>query len=213
MTSREKGMSDKRLMKWGGISALVFVALLTTSIVTAWVTGAGIAFRAWVPLWSTLVCFLVIAAIAGYDYVAKSHYALARVGLGFAVLAIIFLFLEGAVWGADRMVRRAEAAAGQPELTHLLALFNSLHMMVLWFIGLWLALWGAALVRLGGRAKTAGVLMLLLAGFNAVDYLLARLGQAGRIVDLWHLGGQIILLSAFTMLGLVLLAAWRESVQ
>jgi len=43
-------MNDERLRKWGGISALVFVGLFTISIATAWITGAGITFRAWVPL-------------------------------------------------------------------------------------------------------------------------------------------------------------------
>jgi hypothetical protein len=201
-------MNDKILMKWGGISSLIFVVLFTISIVSFWVTG-GIAFRAWVPLFSSLVCFLLVATLAGYDYLAKSHYAFARIGLGFAALAIITLFLEAAVWGADRMVLRTEALTAQPELTHLLAFFNSLHMMVLWFIGLWMAFWGAGFVRLQGMAKVAGVLMILKPGFNLVDYLLARLGMISRFADFWHLGSQIMLLSIFTMLGLLLLTEAR----
>ena len=203
-------MTGKGLLRWGGISALCFVVLFTISIGAYGVTG-GLAFRAWVPLFSSLVCFLVVATLAGYEYLAKSQYSLARIGLGFAALALVMLFLEAAVWGADRMVRRAEAPAVAPELTHLLALFNSLHMMVLWFMGLWEALWGAGFIRLSGRAKAVGVPLLLGAGFNGVDYLLARLGVAGAFVDYWHLGSQMMLLAAFTMLGLLLLRVAREN--
>jgi hypothetical protein len=202
-------MPNTGLFKWGGISALCFVGLFTTSIAAYWVTG-GIAFRAWVPLFSSLVCFLLVATLAGYEHLAKSHYALARIGLGFALLAIVMLFLEAAVWGADRMVRRADPAVVQPEPTHLLALFSSLHMMVLWFIGIWMALWGVAFFQLAGGAKAVGVPMMLVAGFNAVDYVLARLGVAGTFVEFWHLGGQVMLLTAFTMLGLLLIRMTRQ---
>jgi hypothetical protein len=109
------------------------------------------------------------------------------------------------------MVLRAEALINESELTHLLALFNSLHMMVLWFIGLWMAFWGAGFVRLQGSAKTVGVLMILKPGFNLVDYLLARLGMIGRFADFWHLGSQIMLMTIFTMLGFLLLAAARKT--
>lgn len=201
-------MNNKILLKWGGISALAFVVLFSISIATYWVTG-GLEFRAWVPLFSSLTCFLLVATLAGYEYLSKFHYSLARGGLAFAALAILVLFLEAAVWGADRMVVRSESLTVQPELTHLRALFSSLHLMVLWFIGIWMAFWGAGFVRLSGRGKAVGVLMVLVTGFNSVDYLLARLGQTDLFVDLWHLAGQITLMSAFTMLGLLLLEAAR----
>ncbi len=209
MNPREDRTRDKRLMKWGGLSALVFVVLLAISIATGWVTGAGISFRAWVPLWCTLLCFLVVAALAGYDYLTQSHYALARIGMGFAALTVIIFFLEGAVWGADRIVLRAEAPSVEPGLTHLLALFNSLHAMVFWFVALWLGVWGAGFVQLQGKAKVAGVLMLMKIPTNMLDYTFLRLGKTGLSLDLYHLGSQVILLSAFAMLGLVLLEASR----
>ena len=207
-------MNDQKLMQWGGISALMFVALLTTSIITAWIAGEGtpvITFRAWVPLWSTLQCFLVVAAIAGYSYLAPHHYALARIGIGFAALTIMTFFLEGAVWGADQMVLRAETPAGEPGLTHLLALFNSLHAMVFWFVALWLGVWGIGFVQLQGKAKVAGVFMLLKIPTNLLDYTFLRLGELGSWLALYHLGSQIILLGAFAFLGLVLLEASQKS--
>ena len=202
-------MEDRTLLKWGGISALIFVALLTSSIITFWVTG-GIEFKAWVPLFSTLVCFLVVAVLAGYEYLAKSHYALARVGLGFAALSLMTLLLEAVVWGADKMVLRSGGGAMQSGITPLMATFNSLHMLVLWLIAIWLACWGAGLVRLPGKAKLAGTFMLLVAPGHLVDYALARLGRVGLPADLWHLGSQIMLLSSFMFLGLLLLNTSRE---
>ena len=45
-----------------------------------------------------LACFLLVATVASYDYVAKHQYSLARAGFGFAALSIITFFLEAAVW-------------------------------------------------------------------------------------------------------------------
>jgi hypothetical protein len=203
-------MKNKELLRWGGISAHVSVALLTISIVSFWVTG-GLEFRAWVPLFSTFACFLLIATVATYDHLARSQYSLARAGLGFAALSIITFFLEAAVWGADRMVLQAGGTAAQGELTPLLAVFKSLHMMVLWFIAIWMTFWGIGFVRVSGKGRAAGTFMLLVAGFHMVDYLLARLGQTGPLVDLWHLGSQVMLLCAFATLGLLLVEASRAT--
>jgi len=202
-------MYDKRLLRWGGVSALVFVTLLSISIITFWITG-GIEFRAWVPLFSTIACFLLVATVAGYDYLAKSHYALARIGFAFGALSVLTFFLEAAVWGADRMVLRAGTAPIQGELTPQLALFNSLHMMVLWLIAIWMSFWGAGFVRIPGKGKLAGTFMLLVGPFHLVDYVLARLGHTGLFIDLWHLGGQISLLSSFGLLGLLLIETSKK---
>jgi hypothetical protein len=203
-------MSDRVLLKWGGISAHVSVVLLIISIVTFWVTG-GLEFRAWVPLFSTFACFLLVATLATYDCLARSQYPLARAGLGFAALSILTFFLEAAVWGADRMVLRVVDTAAADGLTPLLAVFNSLHMMVLWFIAIWMALWGIGFLRVPGKGRLAGTFMVLVAGFHMVDYLLARLGRTGLPVELWHLGSQVMLLSALTTLGLLLVEASRET--
>jgi hypothetical protein len=203
-------MLDEKLMKWGGVSALTFVTLLSISIITFWITG-GIEFRAWVPLFSTIACFLLVATLAGYDFLAKSHYALARIGLGFGALSVLTLFLEAAVWGADRMMLRAGMAPVQVQLTPQLALFNSLHMMVLWLIGIWMVVWGMGFFRMPGKGKAAGTFMMLVGPFHLVDYVLARLGHAGLFADLWHLGSQIMLLSSFGLLGLILINASKET--
>jgi len=197
-------MNRTTLMKFGGISAFGFVVLFTISIVAYWVTG-GLEFRAWVPLWSSLVCFWFVAAIAVYDYLAKPEYALARVGLGFAILSIIILFLEGTVWGADRMVLRVQGSQDQTVLTELRALFDTLHLMVLWFIGIWYALWGAAFLRLGGRGRFIGAAMALVAIFHFGEYLLYRLGVTGMSLEIWHLGSQGFTMITYVLLGLLLL--------
>ena len=111
----------------------------------------GLEFRAWVPLFSSLVCFWFIASIAAYDYLINVDYMMARIGWGFALLSIIILFLEAIVWGADRMILKTVGSESHETLTELRALFNSLHVMVLWFIGIWYALWGTAFYRMGKR--------------------------------------------------------------
>jgi len=199
-------VNNDSLMKWGGLSSFVFVGLLATSIGVAWITG-GIEFRGWVPLFSSLLCFWFVATLAGYEYLSKSHYALARVGMGFAVFAFIMLFFEAAVWGADREFLGVTTLEPPSETTSLSVLFGSLNLYVIWFVGLWCAFWGAGFVRIPGKGRAVGVSMILVAGFNAVDYLLFRVGESGILVEMWHLGGQICLLSAFSLLGLLMLDA------
>lgn len=195
---------NRTLMKFGGISAFGFVVLFIISTVAIWVTG-GLEFRAWVPLFSSLVCFWFVAAIAAYDYLAKTEYALARVGLGFAILSIIILFLEATVWGADRIVLHVQGSEDQAVLTELRALFNALHVMVLWFIGIWYAFWGAAFLRLGGRGRFIGVAMALTAIFHFGDYLLYRLGVTEMSLQIWHIGSTGFNMIAYVLLGLLLL--------
>ena len=201
-------MNDKSLMKLGGLSAFAFVALFTISIATYWVTG-GLEFRAWVPLFSSLVCFWFIASIAAYDYLKVQKYALARVGFGFALMSIMILFLEAVVWGADRIVLRTVPSNPPPEVTELGALFTSLHHMVLWFIGIWYAFWGLGFFRLTGKAKIVGAAMLTNAGFHIGDYLFVRIGETGLFVEIWHLGAQVSNLVAYSFLGMVLLGVSR----
>jgi hypothetical protein len=202
-------MNDKSLMRWGGLSAFAFVVLFTISIAAFWVTG-GLEFRAWVPLFSSVVCFWFIASIAAYDYLKTAEYALARIGFGFALMSVIILFLEAVVWGADRIVLRIAPSNPQSEVTELGALFASLHHAVLWFIGIWYALWGIAFFRMKGKAKIVGAAMLLIAGLNIGDYLFVRMSETGLLVEAWHLGGQVSNLVAYSFLGLLLLEESRR---
>jgi hypothetical protein len=195
-------------MRLGGVCAFVFVVLFTISIAAYWITG-GLEFRAWVPLFSSLVCFWLVATIAVYDYLTKAEYALARVGFGFAIISVVILFLEAAVWGADQMILRTSTPEQQPALTQLGALFTSLHLMVLWSIAIWYALWGVGFLRLAGKAKFAGTAMILVAGFHMGDYLLYRAGEMGQFAEFWHLGSQGFNLIAYSLLGLLLLEASR----
>ena len=200
-------MNRAIFFRWGGYSAFAFVGLFTVSIAAYWITG-GLDFQAWVPLFSMLVCFWFVAAMATYEYLKAEQYPLARIGLGFAILSIVILLLEAIVWGADRMVLRSAEPAAQPELTELMALFISLHNAVLWTIAVWYALWGVALLRMVGNARLAGAAMIGVAGAHFVDYLLVRLGVTGQLVEIWHLvGSQGMNLVAYAVLGAVLLKA------
>jgi hypothetical protein len=202
-------MVNHSLLKLGAISAFAFVGLFTISIAAYWVTG-GLEFRAWVPLFSSLVCCWFIATIVAYDILAKAEYALARVGFGFAILSIMVLLLEAVVWGADRMVLRASNSSDQPTLTELRALFDSLHVMVLWLIGIWYAFWGVGFFRLVGKARIAGVAMILVAVFHFGDYVLYRVEGAASLAEYWHLGSQGFNLIAYVALGLHFLDVSRS---
>jgi hypothetical protein len=200
-------MNNISLFKWGGYSAFAFVGLFIVSIGAYWITG-GLEFQAWVPLFSTLVCFWFVAAIAACEYLKPSQNILARIGFGFAVLSIVILLLEAIVWGADQAVLRSAEPGSTPKLTELMALFNSLHSAVLWTIGIWYALWGTAFLRMPGFARLIGVAMIGVAAAHGVDYLLLRLGVTGQLVEVWHLvGGQGLNLVAYAILGAVLLKA------
>lgn len=201
-------MSSPALFKWGGYSAFVFVGLFTISIAAYWATG-GLDFQAWVPLFSTFVCFWFISAIAAYDYLKAEQYSLARIGFGFAMLSIVILLLEAIAWGADQTMMRSSVEPESPTASsELVALFNSLHSAVLWTIGIWYALWGAALLQMSGIARLAGVAMVGVAVAHVVDYLLLRLGVKGQFVEIWHLlGSQGLNLVAYAILGAVLLRA------
>lgn len=204
-------MNNRDLLRWGSRSAHIAVVLLTISIASYWVTG-GLDFKAWIPLFSAFTCFLLVASLAAYEHLACHEYSLARVGAAFGALTIFTFLLEAVAWGADRLIRAASPAASET-FTPMLALFTSLHTMVIWLIIFWTASWGVGFIRLGGRSRLAGIFLSLGAGFHAVDYVLLRMGQAGLHVELWHLGSQLILLGAFGTLGVVLLEASRAGVE
>jgi hypothetical protein len=186
--------------------------MFTVSIAAYWITG-GLTFRAWVPLFSTLVCFWFVAALSAYDYLKAEQYPLARIGLGFAILSIVILLLEAIVWGADRMVLRSAETVSLPEFTELKALFSSLHTTVLWTIGIWYALWGVGFLRMSSGAKLTGATMIGVAGAHVIDYLLLRLAVTGQFVEIWHLvGSQGLNLVAYSALGVVLLKASRSDI-
>ena len=109
--TREMTREDNRvLLKWGGIctylSVVAFVALVGASMIIG-----GLAWKLWLPLFSIVICLWVIVLLAGYEYLKKTHNALAKIGAAFGALLIVVLFAEVAAWGADRMVLKAASGA------------------------------------------------------------------------------------------------------
>ena len=66
--------------------------------------------------------------------------------------------------------------------------------------------WGAAFIRLPGKAKVIGALMLFFAGLYSVYYVLLRLGDPA-LAELAHSAGYIPLIISHWLLGMLLLEA------
>jgi hypothetical protein len=200
-------MNNRVLLKSGGVCAFALVILFAAILVVTKVTG-GSAWRAWVPAFSIFICLYVVVLLAAYDYLKETDYALARIGFAFGLLLIVVLFAEVAAWGADQMMLREGFTATGTQLSPMLALFTSTHTLAIWFHGLWMGLWGAALIRHSGKAKVAGALMLLFAFLYSIFYLLLRLGSP--LAELAHSGGSVALLISHWLLGMLLLEASKR---
>ena len=200
-------MTDKTLLRWGGFCAFAWVVLFAVLIVVSMAMG-GPNWAAWIPLFSVVICLYVVILLAGYDYLAKANYALARIGFAFGLLLIVVLFAEVAAWGAERMILRSDPGASEAVLSPMLALFNSTHTLAIWFHGLWMGFWGAAFIRHPGKSKITGALMLLFALFYSIYYLLLRLGNS-TLAEGAHSSGQVALLVSHWLLGMLLLEASR----
>ena len=198
-------MHDKSLMKWGGICTFAAVILFAAMLVINQVTG-GLEWTAWIPFFSIFICLYVIVLLAANDYLSKTHYALARIGSAFGLLLIVVLFAEVAAWGAHRMIQRSVSTTAGAQLSPMLALFNSTHSLAIWFHGIWMGFWGAAFIRLPGKAKVTGVLMLLFALLYSIYYVLFRLGDAA-LAELAHSSGHVAMLISHWLLGMLLLEA------
>ena len=40
----------------------------------------GLEWRAWIPVFSVVICLYVVILLAVYDYLAQTHYTLAKIG-------------------------------------------------------------------------------------------------------------------------------------
>lgn len=186
-------MNNDAFLKWGAVSAIVFAVLQGAVYLT------GIEFRAFVPLFSLALVFRLIAALAGYELLAKTHYGLARAGLGFAFLAITMMFLEATVWGA-------KSVSGVDE-TDMVALFDSMHLMVLWFVALWVLCWGIAFVQESGAARALGALLIFHVFVNLLRYFTIQFEIGGIIAGIRDVIGPLTLLGTYLLLSVVLLKA------
>jgi hypothetical protein len=188
-------MKNGVFLKWGAISAIVFVILGGVGYLFG-----GPASRGFVPLFSITLVFRFIAALAAYELLAKTHYGLARTGLGFAFLAITMMFLEATVWGA-----RDSSGVHQIDMV---ALFDSMHLMVLWFVAIWVLCWGIAFVQSSGVARALGGLLIFHFFVNLLRYSTIRFDIGGVIAGMINVIGPITLMGTYLLLGMVL---WKAS--
>ncbi len=186
-------MNNEKFLKWGAISAIVFVILAGAGY-----ASGGTESRYFVPLFSLTLVFRLIAALAGYELIAKTHYGLARAGLGFAYFAILMMFLEATVWGA-------RSPGGDD--TGLIALFESMHLVVLWFVALWVFFWGLAFVQKSGVARGLGALLIFHVFVNLLRYTAIQFEIGGTPAQVIGVIGPVTLLSSYLLLSVVLYRA------
>ncbi len=201
-------MSDRTFLRWGGIctfaSMIVFVGMLVVTRIQG-----GLEWPLWTAVFSVFICLYVVVLFAGYDFLSTSHYALARTGFAFGLLLIVVLFAEVAAWGADRMLINSGSTPPGTELSPMLALFNSTHTLAIWFHGLWMALWGTALVKMPGKARASGAVMLVFALFYSIYYLLLRLGEPA-LGEMAHSAGHVAMVISHVLLALLLIEASKS---
>lgn len=201
-------MSDRTFLRWGGIctfaSMIVFVGMLVVTRIQG-----GLEWPLWTAVFSVFICLYVVVLFAGYDFLSTSHYALARTGFAFGLLLIVVLFAEVAAWGADRMLINSGSTPPGTELSPMLALFNSTHTLAIWFHGLWMALWGTALVKMPGKARASGAVMLVFALFYSLYYLLLRLGEPA-LGEMAHSAGHVAMVISHVLLALLLIEASKS---
>ena len=195
------------LLRWGGISSLIFVLLFTALLAITFAVG-GPEWSGWTPLFSIAVCFYVVVLLGGDELLTSTHYALARIGSAFGLLLLVVLFAEIAAWGADRVMLRSgfEPTGGQP--SPMIALFTSTHVLAIWFHGIWITCWGLVLLKLEGRARLTGWLMVAFGASYAIYYLLLRLGSSQA--EIAHTTGHVALITSHSLLGLILLDSSRD---
>ncbi len=196
---------DNTLLRWGGLSSYLLVIAFIALLVGSRVFGAR-EWTLWVPLFSIVICLWVCLLLAAHDYLKQFHNALTTIGSAFGALLIIVLFAEVAAWGADKMLPPVDDGDATSPL---MALFASTHSLAIWLHALWLAFWGAVLVRREGREKIIGIMFFAFVGCYAAYYGLVRLGfpEQGE----WaHTAGHVALVSSHWMLAGVLLGASKE---
>ena len=188
-------MNNGNFLRWGAISAIVFVMLQGADYLSG-----GPASPWFVPLFSLALVFRFVAALAGYELIAKTHYGLARAGLGFAYLAIVMMFLEATVLGA-----RSSSCVDQADMV---AMFESMHLMVLWFVALWVFFWGLAFVQNSGIARALGALLIFHVFVNLLRYLTIQIEIGGMLAKIIGVIGPITLMGTYLLLSVVL---YKES--
>jgi hypothetical protein len=113
------------------------------------------------------------------------------------------MFLEAAVWGAK--------GSDGVDQASLIALFDSMHLMVLWFVALWVLFWGLAFVKESGIARGLGALLIFHFFVNLLRYLTIQFEIGGMIGQAISVLGPITLLSTYLLLGVVLYKASKAT--
>jgi|GEM_PF-2756821 len=222
-------MNEKPLMKWGGISAFVFVVLFIITTLLYWIAQGGIpsrmptvgewadllsgsAIRTHIVLVSIWLCFYVVVAYAAYDYLRKTSYGLSRIGFGFVVLWIITYVVVIGTLAAGIKIALARPPDFETQFSVILNLFGCMRIFLIWFWALFPFLWGLAFIKLEGKNKSVGYLFLATTVFAILLYTFLRVGNI-RIAEISHLLGMITFAVSHFFLALILIAESKKQGQ
>jgi hypothetical protein len=109
------------------------------------------------------------------------------------------MFLEATVWRAIN--------SGGDDQADLIALFDSMHLMVLWFVALWVFFWGLAFVQKSGIARGLGALLIFHVFVNLLRYMTIQFEIGGTLAQVIGAIGPVTLLSTYLLLSIVLYQA------
>jgi hypothetical protein len=219
-------MNEKALLKWGGICALIFMVLFIVWGVIYWTSQgissqipkvnewagilSGSVSRISVVLFSIFMCFYVIAAYATYDYLLKTSYTFSRIGFAFVLLWIIIVFIKTGIIAAGNLIVLSAVPDFATQLSILMVLYSSFHILAIWFWALFPFFWALAFIKLRGNDKIVGVLFLVLSILAILYYIFFRIGNIW-IAEIIHLVGHVVFAISNFFLALVLLEEYKKS--
>jgi len=224
-------MKSPILIKWGGICIYIFIVLWITLTILFNLNGiptrpptlqewaqmlSGNSFGVTLSLFSISMFFWLVITLAVYDYLVERQYALARIGYGFALLLFMIIFLEIATLAAGRTIAEANGADVESDLYPIITLFGAEHNLAIWFHGLWFFFWGLGFIKIDGKERIVGCLLLTFVAFYIVFYINLRMGNV-FVGELCHMAGHIMMLSSYVVLAPLLMkasknAAWESAV-
>ena len=222
-------MPERSLLKWGGICAYAAGIIIIVASASMWIGYGGIpsqvpdagdsvallsggAWRTALVAWGASLFVSMVVFFAIYDYLKKTSYGLATVGLGFALAWLIVMAVLMPILAAGKVIALIQSPGYEQQLFLIMIMFGCIHRMLLLIAIAYPLCWGLAFLKGGGNARITGILLLATAVFYSCYYVFERLGSVWT-AEFFHLLGHIPWIVSHFTLGLVLTAAARKEHQ